>query len=73
MNPGDLSKYADSQAELEKLVKAQPEVQKNMEHIKRLVEEIKEQTDENLTEREDLKQMMDSFGQKKSHYDQANN
>lgn len=42
MNPGDLSKYADSQAELEKLVKAQPEVQKNMEHIKRLVEEIKE-------------------------------
>jgi hypothetical protein len=40
-----------------------------MKHIKRLVEEIKEQTDENMTEREDLKQMMDSFGQKKSHYD----
>jgi uncharacterized membrane protein len=65
MSQGDLSKYADSQAELEKLVKAQPEVQKNMENIKRLVEEIKEQNDENLTEREDLKQMMDSFGQKK--------
>jgi hypothetical protein len=72
MNPGDLSKYADSQAEVEKLVKAQPEVQQNMEHIKRLVEGIRDRTDENLAEREDLTQMMDSFGREKSHYDQAN-
>ena len=66
-----MTTIADSPAEMEKLVRRQPEVQANMKHIERLVEDIRMQTEENLTEREDLKKMMDSFSEKKSHYDQA--
>ena len=47
---------------MEKLVRQQPEVQANMKHIERLVEDIRMQMEENLTEREDLKKMMDSYG-----------